>query len=374
MSRKRSKKSGKSEIIIEIKPSFLVVLIVTFVLLVALAVGLVVVMNGEFDRPSNGGSGGGKGGKDKTEQTTSSTTKPSLPAGVNTTPLFPTNETRDSYKISTAADVVTLTDDNFIKSNNTILVKVGTDSLVSVVEKNADAKMYPASMTKVMTLIVACERVTDLDKKLEVSAEIAKFAEDNDGSGAGLKVGESYTVKDLLYLISYKSDTIASLLIAEHIAGSEAAFVDLMNQKVQSLGLTGTHFANCTGLYHAENYSTCRDIATIMAYALDNEMAFGVLSSYTGYKMTVGGVDCTFYSGWYSGRARFADNPRLSTVTVKAAKTGYIDESGISLVSYAVGKDGSKYINVIVGKPKGSGLTESMSTSEVKLIYNTYAK
>ena len=374
MSRKRSKKSGKSEIIIEIKPSFLVVLIVTFVLLVALAVGLVVVMNGEFDRPSNGGSGGGKGGKDKTEQTTSSTTKPSLPAGVNTTPLFPTNETRDSYKISTAADVVTLTDDNFIKSNNTILVKVGTDSLVSVVEKNADAKMYPASMTKVMTLIVACERVTDLDKKLEVTAEIAKFAEDNDGSGAGLKVGESYTVKDLLYLISYKSDTIASLLIAEHIAGSEAAFVDLMNQKVQSLGLTGTHFANCTGLYHAENYSTCRDIATIMAYALDNEMAFGVLSSYTGYKMTVGGVDCTFYSGWYSGRARFADNPRLSTVTVKAAKTGYIDESGISLVSYAVGKDGSKYINVIVGKPKGSGLTESMSTSEVKLIYNTYAK
>ena len=374
MSRKRSKKSGKSEIIIEIKPSFLVVLIVTFVLLVALAVGLVVVMNGEFDRPSNGGSGGGKGGKDKTEQTTSSTTKPSLPAGVNTTPLFPTNETRDSYKISTAADVVTLTDDNFIKSNNTILVKVGTDSLVSVVEKNADAKMYPASMTKVMTLIVACERVTDLDKKLEVTAEIAKFAEDNDGSGAGLKVGESYTVKDLLYLISYKSDTIASLLIAEHIAGSEAAFVDLMNQKVRDLGLVGTHFANCTGLYHAENYSTCRDIATIMAYALDNEMAFGVLSSYTGYKMTVGGVDCTFYSGWYSGRARFADNPRLSTVTVKAAKTGYIDESGISLVSYAVGKDGSKYINVIVGKPKGSGLTESMSTSEVKLIYNTYAK
>ena len=374
MSRKRSKKSGKSEIIIEIKPSFLVVLIVTFVLLVALAVGLVVVMNGEFDRPSNGGSGGGKGGKDKTEQTTSSTTKPSLPAGVNTTPLFPTNETRDSYNISTAADVVTLTDDNFIKSNNTILVKVGADSLVSVVEKNADAKMYPASMTKVMTLIVACERVTDLDKKLEVTAEIAKFAEDNDGSGAGLKVGESYTVKDLLYLISYKSDTIASLLIAEHIAGSEVAFVDLMNQKVRDLGLVGTHFANCTGLYHAENYSTCRDIATIMAYALDNEMAFGVLSSYTGYKMTVGGVDCTFYSGWYSGRARFADNPRLSTVTVKAAKTGYIDESGISLVSYAVGKDGSKYINVIVGKPKGSGLTESMSTSEVKLIYNTYAK
>ncbi len=366
-------KSGRSQETIEIKTSFVVILIITFVILISLTVGLFVVMNIERDTSSDG-NGGGKGGKDKTEQTTTGDKNPSVPAGSNNTPLFPTNETRTSYNISTAADVVTLTDDSFIKSNNTILVKVGADSLVSVVEKNADAKMYPASMTKVMTLIVACERVTDLDKKLEVTAEIAKFAEDNDGSGAGLKVGESYTVKDLLYMISYKSDTIASILIAEHVAGSEAAFVELMNKKAQDLQLSGTHFANCTGLYHAENYSTCRDIATIMAYALDNEMAFDVLSSYNGYKMTVGGVACTFYSGWYSGQARFADNPRLSTVTVKAAKTGYIDESGISLVSYAVGKDGSKYINVIVGKPKGSGLTESMSTAEVKLIYNTYAK
>lgn len=363
-------KSGKNEVTIEIKMSFLIVLIVTFVLLISLTVGFFVVMNLESD--SHSGSNGG--GRDKVTQTTTGNKLPSVPAGSDTTPLFPTNETRESYKISTAADVVTLTDDSFIKSNNTILVKVGADSLVSVVEKNADTKMYPASMTKVMTLIVACERVTDLNKKLEVTAEIAQFAEDNDGSGAGLKAGESYTVEDLLYLISYKSDTIASILIAEHIAGSEAAFVELMNEKAQSLGLVGTHFANCTGLYHAENYSTCRDIATIMAYALDNEMAFRVLSSYTGYKMTVGGVECTFYSGWYSGKARFADNPRLSTVTVKAAKTGYIDESGISLVSYAVGKDGSKYINVIVGKPKGSGLTETMSTAEVKLLYNTYAK
>ena len=71
---------------------------------------------------------------------------------------------------------------------------------------------------------------------------------------------------------------------------------------------------------------------------------------------------------------RFSDNPKLKTVTVKAAKTGYIDESGVSLVSFAVDADGEKYINVIVGKPKGSGLSESMSTDEVKKIYNTYAK
>jgi D-alanyl-D-alanine carboxypeptidase len=88
--------------------------------------------------------------------------------------------------------------------------------------------------------------------------------------------------------------------------------------------------------------------------------------------MTVGGVDCTFYSAWYS--VRFGDKPKLDSVTVRAAKTGYIDESGISLVSYATDKNGGKYINVIVGKPKGQGLSESDSTKEVKKIYNEDAK
>ena len=311
--------------------------------------------------------------KEEAKSSTQSTDQdgPSTPVISNTTPLYPTKETRTSYKINTASNVTTLVGDDFIKSNNTILVKLDANGMSSIVEKNADAKMFPASMTKVMTLIIACERVTDLSKKLTVDDETARYAYEQGGSGAGLKAGESYRVEDLLYLISYKSDTIASITIAEHIAGSEEAFVTLMNEKAQALGLTGTRFANCTGLYNENNYSTCRDIASIMAYALDNELAFRILSSFRGREMTVGGVDCTFYCAWYS--ERFSDNPKLKTVTVKAGKTGYIDESGMSLVSYAIGADGQKYINVIVGKPKGSGISESISTSEVKKIYNTYA-
>lgn len=364
-------KENKNEKIIEVKLSFVVVLLTTLVLLTAFTITFFLIMNRDNDNPNVGGDSDG-GGKEVAQTTTAD--KPSVPAGVNKDPLSPTVESRSSYKITTAPDAVKLTDDSFIKSNNTILVKVGADALTATVEKNADTKMYPASMTKVMTLIVASELVTDLDKKLTVSKEIADFAAANDASGAGLKVGEEYTVKDLMYLVSYKSDAIACLVLAEHFCGSEAAFVQLMNDKASKLGLTGTHFANCTGLHSEDNYSTARDMATIMAYALDNELAFQLLSSYKGYKMTVGGVECTFYSGWYSGQKRFADNPRLETVTIKAAKTGYIDESGISLVSFAVAKDGTKYINVIVGKPKGSGLSESDSTAEVKKIYNTYAK
>ena len=361
----KDNKPRTSQLFGEVNGFFISVIAVTLALLLVASIITLMLM------PKNT-SGEAKPSDDDPKTTTSA--PPFEDVIVNTTPLFPTSETRSSYKITTSQSVTTLSGDDFIKSNNTILVKVSDGALTSIVEKDADAKMFPASMTKVMTLIVACERVTDLSKKLTVDAEVAQFAYEQGGSGAGLVADESYKVEDLLYLISYKSDTIASILIAEHIAGSEEAFVALMNEKAQKLGLTGTHFANCTGLYNENNYSTCRDIASIMAYALDNELAYKCLSSYRGRSMKVGGVDCTFYSTWYSGSGRFSDNPKLKTVTVRAAKTGYIDESGMSLVSYATGADGEKYINVIVGKPKGSGLSESMSTSEVKKIYNTYAK
>ena len=374
MGNKKSTSSGKPEKVIEIRLSFLVTAIVTFVVLIGVVVGIFVIAN--LDKDDTVIRGGSKD-KSKTEQGTTADKSPSVQAGANNTPLFPTTEKRTSYKITTSSDVVMLTTET--GANNTVLVKVGADGLVSTVEKNADAKMYPASMTKVMTLLVACERVTDLDKTLTVTKEIAQYAQDNDGSGAGLKVGESYKVRDLLYLISYQSDTIASILIAEHIAGSEAAFVELMNQKVQSMGLEGTHFVNCTGLYNAEHYSTCKDIASIMAYALDNELAYKILTSYNGYKMTVGGVDCTFYAAWYSGRPStnhlgFSDNPKLSNTRIIAGKTGYTDESGFTFVTVSQSSNGDRYINVTVGKPSGNGYNANLFMTDLKKLYNTYAK
>ena len=254
------------------------------------------------------------------------------------------------------------------------LIDMTTGEIIA--SKKAQKMIYPASMTKVMSLIVVYENLPNKDSlkdKITITRDMIDQKIRDQLSG-DLYMEDELTVEDMIYALMLKSDGIAALGLAEYIAGSEAAFVDLMNQKAVEIGLTGTRFANCTGLYNENNYSTCRDFASIMAYALDNEMVFKILSSYTGREMTVGGKDCTFYATWYSGQGRFADNPRLKTVTVKAAKTGYIDESGMSLVSFAVGTDGQKYINVIVGKPKGSGLSESISTSEVKKIYNTYAK
>lgn len=288
-------------------------------------------------------------------------------------PLYVTEPTRDNYIPESSSHSQQIS--SLIQSNNSILVELG--SYQAIAEKDADEKIYPASMTKVMSLLVICENIKSLDEKLTVTEKIADYAEKNEGSGYGLKVGETLTVEDLLYLTSYQSDTIAVLMLADHVAGSEEKFVELMNEKVEELKLENTHFSNCTGLHEKENYTTCREMAAIMAYALDNSLCRELLTSYEGYRLITNlhpkEDKCTFYSTWYSGR--FKDNPRLETVTVKGGKTGYTDEAGVCLVSYAESNSTDKcYINVIVGKPKGSGLNETESTKDVKFIYNNYAE
>ena len=241
-------------------------------------------------------------------------------------------------------------------------------------------------MTKVMTLLVACENVTSLTKKLTVTQEAIDYKRSQGGSGllVDSSLGDAFTIEDLLYILSYDSDTIACLLLAKEVAGSEAAFVDMMNQKATSLGLTATHFTNSTGLHNEEHYSTCRDMAAIMAYALDNTLARRILLStedkaFNAYKGNTDEKVVTYYASpdWYQvgGGSRFKGNVKLNTVTVKGGKTGYTDEAGVCLVTYAESNSTGKcYINVIVGKPKGSGVTESVSTADVKCIYNTYAQ
>ena len=342
----------------QVGSSFFVVLLITMVVLLSLIISLFAVVTRTDDKNDNS----------QIADTQSDTEYVS--AALNNSPIFKTQHSRDSYIIGQAADVVQITD-SAITSQHTILVKLS--SFESVAEKEADKIIYPASMTKVMTLIVACEAVTDLDEKLTVTEDIAKFAEDNDGSGVGLKVGESYRVEDLLYLISYQSDTIASHLIARHVAGSEEAFVALMNDKAVELGLTSTKFANCTGLYNDNNYTTCREMASIMAYAMDNEMVYSCLSSFRGRPLTVGGVNCIFYSGWYS--SRFGDNPKFTGGKIIAGKTGYTDESGYTLVSCAE-INGERYINVIVtrtNKNSNIKVQEGPSADQVKYIYKTYS-
>ena len=142
---------------------------------------------------------------------------------------------------------------------------------------NIDQKMYPASVTKVMTCLVAIER-GNMDDVVTVSESVVQ-ARDPDGSNADLVEGEQMTLRDLIFCLMVASANDAGHLISEHIAGSTDAFVEMMNQKAQELGCTNTHFANPHGLHDEDHYTTARDLAKIMLAALEHELFQEVYST-----------------------------------------------------------------------------------------------
>lgn len=150
------------------------------------------------------------------------------------------------------------------------------NSGIVVYAKNAEATVYPASLTKIMTCLVAIEYAArDMDKIVTVSEEaLAGIAEA--GGEVKLKVGERMTLRDALYYLMVSSDNEAGNVIAEYVAADIPSFVKLMNKTAQELGCTGTHFANTHGLHESNHYTTARDLSIItrkaLTYALFREI------------------------------------------------------------------------------------------------------
>ncbi len=225
-------------------------------------------------------------------------------------------------------------------------ILVNADSNTILAGKNYDKKIYPASLTKVMTLIVAVENIDDLSAKYKFTSDIIDPLIEENASRAGFEAGESVTYKDLLYSAILVSGADGTSGIANAIAGSEDKFVDMMNAKAEELGLTGTHFENASGLHSKDHYSTCRDIAVIMEYAMQNEECMKILTAenYTTSKTKQhkDGIKLTsIVAGRFNGYYIEGGGELLG------GKTGFTDESGYSLVSIAE-KDGVKYICVTV--------------------------
>lgn len=147
------------------------------------------------------------------------------------------------------------------------------------IERNADAKRYPASTTKILTCIVALEN-GEPDEPVTVSKHACNLSEKN--SKMGLKPNERYPLLDLLYGLMLPSGNDAAIAIAEHIGGSVSGFADLMNRKAAELGMTHSHFTNPHGLHNDNHYSTARDMALLSAYAMQNE-TFRTIVSCTEY-------------------------------------------------------------------------------------------
>ncbi len=138
--------------------------------------------------------------------------------------------------------------------------------------KNIHERMYPASTTKIMTALVALDK-GDLDAQTTVSKEAITFSESG-VSTAKLKEGDVLTLRQLLYALLTVSANDAANVIAEQIAGSQDAFVEMMNQEAQKIGATNTHFVNANGLHSEDHYTTVYDLYLMFNAAMQHEENF----------------------------------------------------------------------------------------------------
>lgn len=204
---------------------------------------------------------------------------------------------------------------------------------VILLDKNSQERMYPASLTKMMAEIIALENYPDWDQQITITWDMIRGLWEADASRVGYAVGDKASVRDLLYgvMLPSAADSVHALGIT--LDGSIEAFVNRMNSKTKELGMNDTHFVTPSGLHDDNHYSTCRDMALLLEYCIQNEDFINIIKTqnYTtqptwyykyGYTMTN-----TVWSG-------FTRNGYPS-IGLVGGKTGYTDDALYCLAVYA---------------------------------------
>lgn len=187
-----------------------------------------------------------------------------------------------------------------------------------------------ASLTKIMTVIVAIEHIDDFNKEVTITKEMVSGIA-KDVVTVGFKEGDKVTINDLLYGALLRSGADAVNALALLTAPSMSKFIDMMNAKVKELGLEDTHFQNVVGLYDKDNYSSAYDIAQILLYSLNNEK-FKTVFTTKEYTLS-NGIRVSRSVDYYNRKSK----EDLSYI--KGAKTGFIEEGGYSLATIATLND-----------------------------------
>lgn len=261
-------------------------------------------------------------------------------------PAEPEEEIPDRNRDAYYADEVEYVTDlpgNALCTNG---ISIDVNKKTIVMNRHGKDRIIPASMTKVLTLLVACEHITNIDENYTITPDATWYSYHNNLSSVGFANDEVVSVKDLLYGTILPSGGDAAMSLALYVAGSEEAFVEMMNEKIAELGLSETtHFTNCVGLYDENHYSTCYDIAIIMMAAMDNELCRQILCEHKYNTSTTPehpqGIEI---SNWFLRRIEDKD----CGMFVAGAKTGYVKESGYNAVSLAVDPDGNEFITVTI--------------------------
>lgn len=234
-----------------------------------------------------------------------------------------------------------------------------TDGTV-VAQNNAFAKMYPASTTKILTCLIALER-GNLDDIVTIPEESAITV--SGSSMADLKPGDQLSLYDLLCGLMVPSGNDAAVAIANYISGSVSAFADVMNQRAEEIGATGSHFVNPHGLPDENHYTTVYDMYLIFNEALKNP-DFVKIANQSSYTATVTGADGSKREiTWENGNAFYAGRFQLPEgYQILAGKTGHTSAAGFCLVLGEEKNDGKQYISIVFKAPTFENLYEGMRT------------
>ena len=246
-------------------------------------------------------------------------------------------------------------------AKSAILIEASTGKVLY--EKNIDEKYAPASMTKMMSLLLIMENIDNRNLKMDEVIKVSKNASSMGGSQIFLQENEEMTVEDLLKGITIGSANDATVALAERIGGTESAFVELMNKKAKELDLKNTNFKNPTGLDEANHYSSSRDMSIIARELVKHSKILEFSSIYETYLRT--DTDNKFWLVNTNKLVRFYPG-------VDGLKTGYTEEAGYCLTA-TINKDNMRLIAVVMGEP-----TSSIRNSEVSALldygYNLYQK
>ena len=212
-------------------------------------------------------------------------------------------------------------------------------------QKMPGALVSPASMTKILTILTAADHIGGLNGTYVITQEMVDYCRSNGCSTAGFLPGEEVSLTDLFYGTILPSGADAALALACYVAGSQEAFVELMNQKARELGLSSSaRFANCIGLYDPDNVCTVYDMAMILWAAMENDVCRTFLTE-RNRVLPPNGVreEELDLSNWFIRRI---EDHMPEGLAVLGAKTGYVSMAGSCAASFAQSRDGREYICV----------------------------
>lgn len=253
------------------------------------------------------------------------------------------------------ANAINFTLKTTLNSESVVLMNLDTHTIIN--EKNADVRQMPGPLVNIMTAVVVLENCQNINQEIMIEEEVCNAIYEteypDDVRTADLFVGDRFTVTDLLYAMMLTSSMEAAQTLAYYVGGSDVNnFVNLMNQKAETLGLENTHFTNPTGLYDKNQYTSARDMAKLTEYALTVSVFEQIATTYS-YKPTVpNNVNHEDFNEWYWTHSNEMMNPESANYynAAKGIKTANLQEYGRNIVTMA-SKDGNNYLAVLLKSP-----------------------